>query len=320
MQLPVPVRPPPRGGTDSSTTDGRWPAPATCTAASGVPTTAPSVGGPASPGLAPTPVDADRLEALCTQLGLVGSGTEGVISRFRDGADLGLSGPVPERFTPNNRSAIVHATAVSAAVREEVAAGVTRGPFRAPPLPQFHVNPLSAREKGNGKVRIILDMSAPSGHSVNDLIDLAVCSLQYAILDQLAGLIFQHGGVDAKIFKADIQAAFKLIPVKLDQHAALGFYWEDSFSYQVALPFGCRASPRIFNEFATLLRDLVRAQSHNPAVLNYLDDFFGVELASPPAETSTYQYLLDTFHRLGVPLSHDWEEQVTRSQFSRPVT
>ena len=119
----------------------------------------------------------------------------------------------------------------------------------------------------------------------------------------IAKNVAKNGGEGTQIFKADIQAAFKLIPVRPDQHAALGFYWENKFWYQVALPFGCRMSPKLFNEFATLLRDLVRKTSHNVAVLNYLDDFFGVEKAAPPATTTTYQNLIRLCERVGVPLA-----------------
>ena len=228
--------------------------------------------------MAPTPIRVEELAKVCREQGCTGSDVERILNRFRVGADLGLTGPIQARFCTNNRSATANAEAVLAAIRGEVAAGVTRGPFLTPPFKNFHVNPLSARVKDNGKARVILDMSAPTGHAINELIDPADCSVQYATLDQLALLIAKNGGKGTQIFKADIQAAFKLIPVRPDQHAALGFYWEKKLWYQVALPFGCRMSPKLFNEFATLLRDL-------------------------PTTTTTYQNLTRLCERVGVPLA-----------------
>ena len=238
--------------------------------------------------LTPTPVQVDILGSVCSDVGIFDDRVERVLSRFRTGADLGLTGPIQARFCTNNRSATANAAAVSTAIQSEVAAGVTRGPFAAPPFKNFHVNPLSARVKENGAARLILDMSAPQGHSINELIDPADCSVEYSNLDQLALFIFENGGQGTQLFKADIKAAFKLIPVRPEQFAALGFHWAGSFWYQTALPYGCRASPKIFNEFATLLRDVTRRLASNPAVLNYLDDFFGVEIPFP-GHVSTYQ-------------------------------
>ena len=101
-----------------------------------------------------------------------------------------------------------------------------------------------------------------------DYISTDTCTVRYASLDELARFIFRV----RRRRNTAVQGgrAFKLIPVRPDQHAALGFCWDGRFYYQTALPFGCRASPRLFNEFPDLLRDALRAASGNPAVLNYL--------------------------------------------------
>ena len=252
--------------------------------------------------LAPSPVKTEALEDICQALGLDDDRMRRVTRRFREGADLGFGDRVGARFALNNRSALRHPAEVSAALLEEVAAGVTRGPFPAPPLPRFRVNPLSARLKPNGKARVILDLSAPTGAAVNDDIDPDTCTVHYASLDELATLIFAHGGAGTRLFKADVKAAFKLIPVRPDQHHALGFYWAQGFWYQTALPFGCRSSPRLFNEFAELLRDAVRAATGNQAVLNYLDDFFGIEPPPGSGMAPTFQGFIELCDIVGVPL------------------
>ena len=248
--------------------------------------------------IAPTPIDPVILTQLCHAFDLWDDRAARVIDRFIRGADLGFGGQLWARFSTNNRSALALSDAVSAAIRAEVAVGVTRGPFPAPPFNDFRVNPLSARAKPGGAARVILDLSRPHGASVNDAIDPDQFPVQYPGLDDLAALIYAHGGAGTLLFKADVKAAFKLIPVRPDQHHALGFCWEQQFWYQTALPFGCRSSPSIFNEFAGLLRDLLRRMAGNEAVLNYLDDFFGIEQPG----VSTYGAFLDLCAITGVPL------------------
>ena len=194
------------------------------------------IGGGARREVAPTPVRADVLKNVCHNVGIDTKRITRVVRRFKEGADLGFGDGVGTGFITNNRSATRHKREVSAALREEVAAGVTKGPFPAPPLPNFRVNPLSARIKPSGKARVILDLSAPHGASVNDEIDPDTCAVQQASLDQLTELIFEHGGAGTRLFKADIRAAFKLIPVRPEQHHALGFFfWESGYWYQTAL-------------------------------------------------------------------------------------
>ena len=86
-----------------------------------------------------------------------------MIDRLRNGADIGYRGDIGGRFMPNNRSANLRVRGVSAAIEREVSAGFTRGPFQTPPLDNFVVNPLSARDKPSGEVRLILDLSQPGG-------------------------------------------------------------------------------------------------------------------------------------------------------------
>ena len=96
---------------------------------------------------------------------------ETVVGRFRHGADIGYRGAARGRFAKNNQSAERRRAGVTAAIRREVADGTTRGPFRDPPLPNMIVNPLSARDKPNGEVRLILDLSQSRDVGVNAGID-----------------------------------------------------------------------------------------------------------------------------------------------------
>ncbi|XP_056384123.1 polycystic kidney disease protein 1-like 3 [Hyla sarda] len=58
------------------------------------------------------------------------------------------------------------------------------GPFESPPLPGLQVSPLSlVPKKEPNKFRLIHHLSHPSGESVNDGIDTAVCAVSYTSFD-----------------------------------------------------------------------------------------------------------------------------------------
>ena len=203
---------------------------------------------------------------------------------------------------PNNSSAVNHSEAISRAIRLELDRGHTCGPFCTAPLPDFRVNPLSARIKSDGSARLILDLSQPRGDSVNDGIDPEAFTCTYTSVDDAISLIFDNGGRGALIGKADIKHAFRLIPVRPDQWHLLGYRWNGCFYFDTRLSFGSRSSPRIFNDFADCLCWLFRQEANNPSIHHYLDDFYFVANSNAAAARS-YQTILTLSHRLGVPLA-----------------
>ena len=81
-------------------------------------------------------------------------------------------------------------------------------------IPDLQVNRFGVMPKGHntGKWRLITDLSFPPGASVNDGIDPDLYSLSYTSIDEVAKLVVQHG-VRALLAKADIESAYRLIPV-----------------------------------------------------------------------------------------------------------
>ena len=249
-----------------------------------------------------TPIDyhtLDRLLRAC--LAIPDAKRTLVVERFRHGADIGYRGTYHGRTITNNQSAERRHDGVTAAIAAEVAAGTTRGPFRSPPLRDFVVNPLSARDRAGGGTRLILDLSAPRGSSVNDGIDGEDFR---TTVDEAVRLISLLGGRGALLAKLDIRAAFKLIPVRPDQRRLLGFYWDGHFYYQTALSFGSRSSPRIFNDFADCLEALFQQKAHRAVIRKYLDDFWLVCPGNAPADADrAYEAMKQTCAELGVPLA-----------------
>ena len=249
----------------------------------------------------PTPINVSLLEyllrshpnqALCHT----------VTSRFRNGADIGFRGPAQTLILPNNSSALVHAEAVSRAIRAETERGHTCGPFTEPPFPNFRVNPLSARIKTDGSARLILDLSQPDGNAVNEGINPTEYTCSYTSIEEAIELIFKNGGRGALLAKADIKHAFRLIPVRPDQWHLLGYQWNRLFYFDQRISFGCRSSPRIFNDFADCLSWLFSQHAKHHSIRHYLDDFFIVASGEALAARS-YDTILNMSRELGVPLA-----------------
>ena len=111
---------------------------------------------------------------------------------------------------------------------------------------------------------MIVELSAPNGASVNDVIGADVCSLTYASVDKAVSII-QHLGQRTQLVKMDFKDAYRIIPVHHQDHHLLGIQWDN-------LPFGLRSAPKVFTAFA----DLVAWAIHCRGVcwlLHYLDDF-----------------------------------------------
>ena len=255
------------------------------------------------PDLLATPVSALRLLRIAspdTEPDLLHT----VIHRLVHGADIVYTGPDASSHRPNNASALAHPNELSAALDLEVARGHTAGPFPAPPTAPFRCNPLGARVKPDGSVRIILDLSQPDGGSVNAFIDPDRFSLQYTTMDQAIAALFAAGPHGALMAKADLKHAFRLIPVRPSQWWLLGFCWDNRYFFDVRLPFGLRSACGIFNDLALVLRDAVSFHSNNPQVFHYLDDFFFSPSTSPLCAAS-YHAFLSLCEEGGLPVAQD---------------
>ena len=79
---------------------------------------------------------------------------------------------VPLEIVPNNTMPAESAAACADQLATMIKQHHVCGPFSDPPFPQFRANPLFIIEQ-NGKLRLILNLSAPEDSSFNDAIDSA---------------------------------------------------------------------------------------------------------------------------------------------------
>jgi len=184
----------------------------------------------------------------------------------------------------------------------EVSAGRVVGPFPPRAVPHVHISRFGVIPKGrSGKWRLIVDLSHPRGHSINDGISKPLCSLKYVTIDAAIKGIIQLGP-GTLLAKIDIKSAFRLLPVHPADRYMLGMRWKEGVYIDTCLPFGLRSAPKLFNILADLLA-WVADQHKVSFLIHYLDDF----LTMGPPSSPTCQRNLDTLVRicsyLGVPLA-----------------
>jgi len=102
------------------------------------------------------------------------------------------------------------------------------------------------------KWRLIVDLSYPSNHSVDDGIPSALCSLQYVTIDDAVQQIFNLGP-GSLLAKIDIKNAFWLLPVHTADRHLLLMKWENGIYIDICLFFGLHFAPKLFNILADLL-------------------------------------------------------------------
>ena len=166
---------------------------------------------------------------------------------------------------------------------------------------RLQLSPIGLIPKRNrpNKWRLIVDLSAPVGASVNDGISKELSSLYYPTVDHLAAVVARLGR-GSYLVKADVKEAYRAIPVHPQDRWLLGIKWEDKVYVDNVLPFGLRSAPKIFSAVADAAQWIMIAKGMKN-LLHYLDDFI-CAAASMPAVEEMKQVLVDTWEELGIPL------------------
>jgi len=224
----------------------------------------------------------------------------GIQEGFRVGFDHAKRSCISAKA--NLPSAATNQEVVTAYLEEECAHGrvILVGPRES--VAGLHISPFGVIPKGQtGKWRLIVDLSSPHGHSVNDGIDRELCSLSYVSVEDVASsiLLLGRGALMAKI---DIKNAYRLIPVHPDDRLLLGMEWQGRAYIDTTLPFGLRSAPKIFTAVADMLEWVFRKRGVE-RVSHYLDDFILLGPACDVACQKGLDVVLETCELLGVPLA-----------------
>ena len=206
------------------------------------------------------------------------------------------------RLTPaesNMISAAAHPSVVADYISKELLKGRTIQWHSIPAqISRFGVIP---KKHQPGQWRLIVDLSAPEGRSVNDGIPKHLCSLKYISVLDVAAYVCKVGK-GALMAKMDVKSAFRIIPVHPDDRLLLGTQWEKQYYVDTVLPFGLRSAPKIFNAVADALQWVVK-QNGVTYLEHYLDDFITVGGANTEECADNLSTLLQTCSALGVPVA-----------------
>ena len=89
----------------------------------------------------------------------------------------------------------------------------------------------------SGKWRLILDLSAPEGSSINDEVSTKLCSLHYVKVEDAAREVMNQG-YNAWMAKIDVSQAYRNVPIHPDDRWLLGMQWEGKVFIDTTMPFG----------------------------------------------------------------------------------
>ena len=125
-------------------------------------------------------------------------------------------------------SCIDHPGVVDNYLKIECALGRLADPFTKAEVPEVSISPFGGiPKKGKDSRCLIIDLSTPQGHSINDRISQEWCSLSYVTIDMIADRIAEMGR-GTQLAKIDIKSAFRNILVHQIDHCLLGMQWGQS--------------------------------------------------------------------------------------------
>jgi len=199
--------------------------------------------------------------------------------------------------------ALDHPDTVTQYLTDEIAQGRVAGPFKKSSIPHAHISRFGVIPKSHqpNKWRLIIDLSHPTGHSINDGIPKDLCSLTYITVDTAIEHI-QHLGKGTLLAKIDIKSAFRLLPVHPSDRHLLVMEWDRKFYVDACLPFGLRSAPKLFNVLADLLSWILKNKQVTP-ILHYLDDFLLLGPPESPTCANNLSAIKAVCMELGIPLA-----------------
>ena len=225
-----------------------------------------------------------------------------LIEGFSCGFKLGIEGfPIP-RVSRNHISVFKNPKTVTDKIDSELLLGRVEGPFDNPPFSTYISSPLGLiPKKEPGEFRLIHDLSFPKASSVNTCIPREASTVQYESLDYFLQLV-KSNGRKCLIAKADIESAFRIIPIHPSQHYLLGFTWQGKYYFDKCLPMGCSSSCNIFEKFSSAIQWILTTKLGVQSMSHILDDFMFIG----HKDTSECLKSLNTFlalaEKLGIPV------------------
>ena len=241
---------------------------------------------------------------------------------FEEGFHIGLREPdlVLTKALKNHPSALANSRVVNDYITTEVSTGRFVGPLARPVCSLVHTSLIGLVPKSHqvDQWRMIVDLSFPRNHSVNDGIPRDLSSLSYASVDDAVECILALGR-GTELVKIDLKNAYRMVPVHPEDHHFLAISRMGQTYIDRALPFGLRSAPKIFSAVA----DMIAWALHCAGIrhqIHYLDDFLFMGAPNTNEGTSILGTALRVLEDLGVPVANHKTEGPSTSVTFLDVT
>ena len=176
-------------------------------------------------------------------------------------------------------------------------------PSHEKPFSNLHCSPFITREKPDSENRrVIVDLSWPKGHSVNDPVDSekymgTEFMLTFPSIDDITAQVIRLGQ-GCLLYKVDINRAFRHINIDPSDYDKLGLNW-DGFYFDSCLPLGFKHGSKICQRTSDGIRYIMAQKNHD--IINYIDDVIGFGLLSTVHDS--FKTLCKLLQRLGLTIS-----------------
>lgn len=129
-------------------------------------------------------------------------------------------------------------------------------------------------------------------------------TVQYDSIDVVTDLvkIFGEGSLMAK---ADIQDAFRIIPIHPDDYKLLGFSWQGHYYYDRCLPMGASSSCQIFESLSCSLQWSMCEKLGALGMSHMLDDFFFIGSKNSNTCNRDLNNFLSLCEKTGIPIKKE---------------
>ena len=251
-----------------------------------------------------TPLRSSRLEVALQGYDpqLVQELLEGFRHGFRIHSDIN-SDPGTGGYA-NHLSAIENEQFLQEKLDKEMALGRISGPFQQIPFQDMVISPLGlVPKKDLNQFRVIHDLSFPHNDSVNSHIDREYTAVTYETLDTCIAIIVEIGE-GCLIAKADLQDAFRLVPIHPLDRRLLGFVWKGLYYYDNCLPMGCSISCQTFEKLSAALQWILQVKFEVPYMSHILDDFIFFGHSSQTTCRNSLVAFLSLAESLNLPVKH----------------
>ena len=229
-----------------------------------------------------------------------------IYSDLKNGAKVGCKSEFRKPTRSSNApSSFEYEDRVSDSICEWISAGYAAGPYEFEEIPKdAKISGLMVKLKPNGKARLILNLSAPKGSSVNDGIDKKDYPAKMTSTIKFVKILNKCGKC-CTFVKIDWAAAYKQIRIALEDRRIQYFEWLGRYFVELCLVFGCSSSVGIYDRFAKVILfiALVRSGMSPSLVVQQIDD---VVACGPPdgklVERFDKEYT-DVAEKLGIILA-----------------